>query len=146
MTVARNMSLPDRRPLRQRGLIDEDAERRAVLEMATSRSSTPQGMARPVGALSGGNQQKVLLGKWLLTDAEVVLLDDPTQGVDVGTKHEIGVQIHRIADEGTGVILFSTDVDELVSIWPTGSSSSTGDVWSPSSCSPTSMRRRSLLR
>jgi ribose transport system ATP-binding protein len=114
MTVARNMSLPVVGRFTKRGLIDEREERRAVVEMASRMELDPTRADTPVGALSGGNQQKVLLGKWLLTDADVVLLDDPTQGVDVGTKHEIGVQIHRIADEGKGVLLYSTDVDELV--------------------------------
>jgi ribose transport system ATP-binding protein len=114
MTVAVNMSLPVVGRFTKAGLIDERAERKAVVAMASSLDIAREQVGVPVGALSGGNQQKVLLGKWLMTDAEVILLDDPTQGVDVGTKYEIGAEIIRLAGSGKGVILYSTDLDELV--------------------------------
>jgi ribose transport system ATP-binding protein len=114
VTVGWNMSLPVVSRFTRAFLIDEGAERAAVLTMARSLDLAEDRVSLPVGALSGGNQQKVLLGKWLMTDAEVILLDDPTQGVDVGTKYEIGAQIIRLASAGKGVILYSTDLDELV--------------------------------
>ena len=114
ISVASNMSLPIVQRFARRILIDEDAERDAVAAMASSLDLAADRLPLPVSALSGGNQQKVLLGKWLLTQAEVILLDDPTQGVDVGTKYEIGAQVLRLASEGKGVILYSTDLDELV--------------------------------
>src|SRR5690606_17579473 len=68
----------------------------------------------PVGGLSGGNQQKVVLAKWLATQPTVLLLMDPTRGIDVGTKQELYQLLHRLAADGTSVLLYSTDYDELI--------------------------------
>jgi ABC-type sugar transport system ATPase subunit len=70
--------------------------------------------ARTVGSLSGGNQQKVLLGKWLETEPTLLMLDEPTRGVDVGAKQEIHRLIHDIRDRGLGVIVSSSDIEELM--------------------------------
>jgi ribose transport system ATP-binding protein len=67
-----------------------------------------------VGTLSGGNQQKVVIGKWLLNAPRVLLLNDPTRGIDVGTKQEIYALIRALADEGAAVLLYSTDYAELI--------------------------------
>jgi ABC-type sugar transport system ATPase subunit len=69
--------------------------------------------ARPAGLLSGGNQQKVVLGKWLETAPSLVLLDDPTRGVDVGAKPELLQIIRDVADSGRVVLYASTDFDEM---------------------------------
>jgi ribose transport system ATP-binding protein len=68
----------------------------------------------PVATLSGGNQQKVVIAKWLMTEARIVLLNDPTRGIDVGTKQEIYQLLRELADAGTAVLFYSTDYDELV--------------------------------
>ena len=91
-----------------------EAGRRASDMIAAMRIATPTG-AKPVGQLSGGNQQRVVIGRWLLTDARVLLLNGPTVGVDVGSKAEI----HRIvralaAEKGLGVLMISDDLPELV--------------------------------
>jgi ribose transport system ATP-binding protein len=70
----------------------------------------------PVGSLSGGNQQKVVLGRWLEAEPRVLLLDDPTRGVDVGAKHEIYLLIRALADEGRIVLFRSTELSELVGL------------------------------
>ena len=70
----------------------------------------------PVSSLSGGNQQKVVLGRWLEVDPTVLLLDDPTRGVDVGAKREIYLLIRRLADEGRIVLFRSTELPELVGL------------------------------
>jgi ribose transport system ATP-binding protein len=67
-------------------------------------------------SLSGGNQQKLVLAKWLLVEAKLLFLLDPTRGIDVGTKQEIYVLLRQLAAEGVGIILFSTDIDELVGL------------------------------
>jgi ribose transport system ATP-binding protein len=67
-----------------------------------------------VSTLSGGNQQKVVIAKWLLTDPRIVLLNDPTRGIDVGTKQEIYRLLRSLADQGAGIILYSTDYEELI--------------------------------
>jgi ribose transport system ATP-binding protein len=67
-----------------------------------------------VGTLSGGNQQKVVIAKWLLNAPRIVLLNDPTRGIDVGTKQEIYALLRRLADDGAAVLLYSTDYAELI--------------------------------
>jgi ribose transport system ATP-binding protein len=68
----------------------------------------------PVGALSGGNQQKVVIAKWLMLKPRILLLNDPTRGIDVGTKQEIYQLLRKLADSGATVIFYSTDYDELI--------------------------------
>ena len=68
----------------------------------------------PVGTLSGGNQQKVVIAKWLMTEARVILLNDPTRGIDVGTKQEIYQLLRELADAGTAILFYTTDYDELI--------------------------------
>jgi ribose transport system ATP-binding protein len=67
-----------------------------------------------VGSLSGGNQQKVVIAKWLLTEARILLLYDLTRGIDVGTKQEVYQLMRSLADEGVGILFFSTELPELV--------------------------------
>ena len=69
-----------------------------------------------IRSLSGGNQQKVILGRWLLTDPDVLLLDEPTRGIDVGAKYEIYTLIHSLAARGRGVIVVSSEMPELLGI------------------------------
>ena len=74
-------------------------------------------MASPediVSTLSGGNQQKVVIAKWLMTDPDVILLNDPTRGIDVGTKQEIYKLIRELADRGKTILLYSSDYAELI--------------------------------
>lgn len=69
---------------------------------------------QPVKTLSGGNQQKVVLAKWLLNRPKLLILDEPTRGIDVGAKHEIYSLINRLADDGTGVLMISSEIEELI--------------------------------
>ena len=64
--------------------------------------------------LSGGNQQKVVVAKWLYTDAEILILDEPTRGIDVGAKYEIYQLINRLADEGRSIIIISSETSEVI--------------------------------
>jgi ribose transport system ATP-binding protein len=73
----------------------------------------PPDPARIVGTLSGGNQQKVLIGRWLLAESGILLFYDVTRGVDVATKHEIYELINRLAREGRAILLYSSDAEEL---------------------------------
>jgi methyl-galactoside transport system ATP-binding protein len=73
-------------------------------------------MRTKIQALSGGNQQKVILGRWLLTEPRVLLLDEPTRGVDVGAKYEIYALIDKLAAAGRGVIVVSSEMPELLGI------------------------------
>ena len=69
-----------------------------------------------VGTLSGGNQQKVVLAKWLLTNPKVLFLDEPTRGIDVGAKQEIYQQITRLASEGLAIVLVSSELPEVLGL------------------------------
>jgi ribose transport system ATP-binding protein len=72
------------------------------------------GVDGPVAALSGGNQQKVVIGKWLMTKPRIILLNDPTRGIDVGTKQELYQLLRRLAGAGAAILFYSTDYDELI--------------------------------
>ncbi|MEM7614522.1 MAG: sugar ABC transporter ATP-binding protein, partial [Pseudomonadota bacterium] len=72
------------------------------------------GEGDPVSTLSGGNQQKVVIAKWLMTEPKIILLNDPTRGIDVGTKQEIYLLLRELAAEGAAIILYSTDYEELI--------------------------------
>jgi len=80
------------------------------------RLSTGARHTQPVRTLSGGNQQKVVLGKWLLAEPKVLILDEPTRGIDVGAKFEIYQLIHQLADRGAGVLVISSEIEELIGI------------------------------
>ncbi|HEY1094793.1 MAG TPA: ATP-binding cassette domain-containing protein, partial [Glycomyces sp.] len=67
-----------------------------------------------VGKLSGGNQQKVVLSKWMYTDPKLLILDEPTRGIDVGAKYEIYELIHQLVDQGKGVLMISSELPELL--------------------------------
>src|SRR3712207_1394939 len=73
-------------------------------------------VASVVGKLSGGNQQKVVLSKWIFTDPDVLILDEPTRGIDVGAKYEIYTIINRLADAGKGVLVISSELPELLGL------------------------------
>jgi ribose transport system ATP-binding protein len=68
----------------------------------------------PVGSLSGGNQQKVLVAKWLMINPRIILLNDPTRGIDVGTKQEFYRLLRQLADSGASLLFYSTDYAELI--------------------------------
>ena len=74
------------------------------------------GLDEPVSSLSGGNAQKVVIGKWLMRDPQVLLLDDPTKGVDVGTKAEFYALLTRLSDEGKTILFYSSDDEELIGL------------------------------
>ncbi len=71
---------------------------------------------QPVVQLSGGNQQKVMLGKWLLTEPDVLLVDEPTHGVDIGAKYEIYTILKSLAAEGKGILMISSELPELIGL------------------------------
>ena len=73
-------------------------------------------MRQPVCTLSGGNQQKVVLGKWLLNEPKALVLDEPTRGIDVGAKYEIYQLIHQLARDGAAILVISSEIEELIGI------------------------------
>lgn len=112
----RNISLPVLDRFTRFGLIDRRAESEAVRQVMDIVQVQRRAAYTRVGAFSGGNQQKIAIGKWLLAGSRVLLMYDPTRGVDVGTKHEIYMMIHEFAESGGAVLLFSTEIPELVNL------------------------------
>ncbi|HEX7199257.1 MAG TPA: sugar ABC transporter ATP-binding protein [Dongiaceae bacterium] len=114
MAVRANLSFAALDRLSRYGIIDRAAERKAVEEMVRLLAIRTDGTDIPVGSLSGGNQQKVVIAKWLMVSPRIILLNDPTRGIDVGTKQEIYVLLRKLADSGAAIIFYSTDYDELI--------------------------------
>ena len=96
--------------------VDQSKEREAVEEMVAKLSVKPADIDRELRFLSGGNQQKVAIGKALLTNPKVLILDEPTRGVDVGAKREIYRHINDLKERGLGVILISSDLPEVMGL------------------------------
>ncbi len=115
MTVAENLSAATLGLWCRGPFLNSVHERRAVEEIVR-RMQIKAVLDLPVGTLSGGNQQKVAIGKWLLAAPRVLLLCDPTRGIDVGTKQEIYRLLRELATSGTAVLLHTTDYDELVGL------------------------------
>jgi ribose transport system ATP-binding protein len=114
MAVRDNLSFAALDRLSRGGIINRAAERRAVEEMIKLLAIRTDGVDIPVGSLSGGNQQKVVIAKWLMVTPRIILLNDPTRGIDVGTKQELYQLLRRLADSGAAIIFYSTDYDELI--------------------------------
>lgn len=70
----------------------------------------------PTGRLSGGNQQKIVIGKWLCTEADIIIMDEPTRGIDVGAKHEIYKLMLRLVQEGRSIIMISSELPEIINL------------------------------
>lgn len=116
LSVTFNMTIANLKSYTKKGLIRSALIRKDVAGMIGSMNiKTPSGKSR-IGDLSGGNQQKVILGRWLLTQPEILLLDEPTRGIDVGAKYEIYQLMNQLADEGKGVIVVSSEMPELLGI------------------------------
>jgi ribose transport system ATP-binding protein len=114
MSVAQNISLPAVHGYARHGMIDRPRERRvAEAEVARFRVKTPS-VFRPAANLSGGNQQKVVLGKWLAMGARVLILDEPTRGIDVGAKAEIYRHMASLADQGLTILMVSSEMEEVL--------------------------------
>jgi ribose transport system ATP-binding protein len=114
MSVRDNLSFAALGQLSHWGVIDAGAERAAVDRMVRLLAVRTDGTDVPAGALSGGNQQKLVIGKWLMMQPRILLLNDPTRGIDVGTKQEMYQLLRRLADAGAAILFYSTDYDELV--------------------------------
>jgi ribose transport system ATP-binding protein len=114
LTVRENISLASLGRISSLGFVRRRQEKRAVDDAFRALSIHASGADVVVGTLSGGNQQKVVIAKWLMTDARVILLNDPTRGIDVGTKQEIYRLLRKLADDGTAVVLYTTDYAELI--------------------------------
>ena len=116
MTVEENVSLPALDRFTSRGKISHRQEQRVVEELLERFNVRPPSPQRLLGTLSGGNQQKALLAKWLQLEPQVLILDEPTQGVDVGSRRDVFRSIRDVAQAGTGVVVVSTEPEDLAQL------------------------------
>ncbi|MBW3070157.1 ATP-binding cassette domain-containing protein [Actinomyces sp. 594] len=99
-----------------RGIVDDAAEEEVAENYRRELRTKTESLATPVGSLSGGNQQKVVLAKWMFSDPDVLILDEPTRGIDVGAKYEIYQIINQLADSGKAILVISSELPELLGI------------------------------
>ena len=111
-----NVALPVIERFIRSGLIDRKAETRAVRQVFQQVEVADRALYTPAGAFSGGNQQKIAIGKWLLAGSRTLLMFDPTRGVDVGTKHQLYLLMRAFADAGGAILFYSTEIAELVNL------------------------------
>jgi putative multiple sugar transport system ATP-binding protein len=114
--ISRNISLASLPRMAKRGLVDELAETRVAERFRTSMNIKTPTVFEQIGRLSGGNQQKVVLSKWINADPEVLILDEPTRGIDVGAKSEIYGVINELAAQGKAVVVISSELPELLGL------------------------------
>jgi ABC-type sugar transport system ATPase subunit len=112
--IIENMALSSLEKRLSHGLINADEELRAVEEMSKQLQVKTPTVEQIVQNLSGGNQQKVVFGKWLLTNPKVLVLDEPTRGIDVGAKYEIYTIMHRLVEMGITIIMISSELPEIL--------------------------------
>jgi len=114
MSIADNLAIASLDALSSGPFVDR-AKERAAVERGIARLQIKIGApGDAVSTLSGGNQQKVVIAKWLMTEPRIILLNDPTRGIDVGTKQEMYQLLRRLAEAGAAILFYSTDYDELV--------------------------------
>ena len=115
-TILDNMTLAALKRVSGRVLTSRTKERRAAVEPMRSLRIKAPSVETVAGTLSGGNQQKVVLGKWLLTKPKVLFLDEPTRGIDVGAKQEIYNEINKLAATGLAIVLVSSELPEVLGL------------------------------
>ena len=114
LSIARNATLTRMGALSRGGIIRSRAERRLANDWAQRLQLKFHRLDDPVGFLSGGNQQKVVLAKWLATEPKVLIVDEPTRGIDVGTKAEVHRMLSELAGRGVAVLMISSELPEVL--------------------------------
>jgi D-xylose transport system ATP-binding protein len=115
-TILDNMTLASLKTVSGKFLTDRTSESIAVKRPMNSLRVKASSPLTVTGTLSGGNQQKVVLGKWLLTNPKILFLDEPTRGIDVGAKQEIYAEINKLAQEGLAIVLVSSELPEVLGL------------------------------
>jgi methyl-galactoside transport system ATP-binding protein len=116
LSINFNMIIANLNTYTKKGFLSNAVIRKDVQKMIQAMNIKTPSAKTCIGNLSGGNQQKVILGRWLLTQPEVLLLDEPTRGIDVGAKYEIYQLMNKLASEGKGIIVVSSEMPELLGI------------------------------
>ena len=114
MSVRENLTLAVLPRLARSGVIDEAKQREIVERFIKRLGIKSVGPEQKIRELSGGNQQKVLLARWLCMNSRFLILDEPTRGIDVGAKAEIQTLIRELADDGLGVLMISSELEEII--------------------------------
>jgi putative multiple sugar transport system ATP-binding protein len=112
--VKENITLANLQEIAPRGTVDRNAEIKVANEYQRSLNIKTPSIEQTVQNLSGGNQQKVSLGKWLFVNPDVLILDEPTRGIDVGAKFEIYTIINELVSEGMSIIMISSELPEVL--------------------------------
>lgn len=114
MDIAKNTTLAALRKVMKNGVIDDALELKTAEEINRKLKTKAPNLEVKVSSLSGGNQQKVVLSKWLLNDPKILVLDEPTRGIDVGAKYEIYKIIDELAKQGVGIVIVSSELPEVL--------------------------------
>jgi len=115
-SVRENTGLASLERFFRRGRLNRSAEKELLGGITQRMRVKTASDELPISALSGGNQQKVMLAKWMLRDPRIMILDEPTRGVDVGAKYEIYKLIYELANEGKAILVISSELPELLAI------------------------------
>jgi ribose transport system ATP-binding protein len=116
LPIAQNISLPDLRSHATRFLVSVASETATAETQKSNLGIKAPSVKTRTGTLSGGNQQKVVLAKWLAMNPRVMILDEPTRGIDIGAKAEIYNLMRRLADAGVAVLMISSDMEEVIGV------------------------------
>jgi len=116
MSCVENTTITDLKSVSKHGFLDRSLERDATEKQINEMNIKTPGIDQKTLHLSGGNQQKILIGKWLYRDSEVFIFDEPTRGIDVGAKYEIYLLLWKLAAMGRGIIMVSSDLPELMGV------------------------------
>jgi len=114
MNITSNISLPMLGEFARRGWMNFKTERKATFEAARQMEVRANNIWQKARELSGGNQQKVVLAKWLATQPRILILDEPTRGIDVGTKAAVHALMSKLASEGMAILMISSELPEVL--------------------------------
>ncbi len=112
--IKQNITLANLRAIARRGVVDANAEVRVATDYKTSLNIKTPSVEQRVSNLSGGNQQKVCLGKWLFVKPDLLILDEPTRGIDVGAKYEIYTLMNQLVEQGMSIVMISSELPEVL--------------------------------
>ena len=112
--IRRNISLASLKKMSKFGIVDENMEIKVAEEYRSKFNIKSSGILQKSGTLSGGNQQKIVLSKWVYSDPDVLILDEPTRGIDVGAKYEIYTIINELIEQGKSLIIISSEMPEVL--------------------------------
>ncbi len=114
--ISENIALPKLTELSRHGLVNPQAETALAEDSRTKLQIKAPNLGQAAAELSGGNQQKVVLAKWLAMGPKVLIVDEPTRGIDVGSKAEVYALLRALADDGVAVLMISSDMEEVIGV------------------------------